>query len=104
MNGAPPEGDVPRVLDLTAEATNPNQAAPTVKTLEERREDTRRAVAILLLMGLGIIVTGWTAVGVWGDAEAVTAGGDALRTAFTGLLGLTGTVVGFYFGGSSKNT
>ncbi len=99
----PADPDEPRQLDLTTEATNAEKAAPVVQTIEEKREDTRRAVAISLLAGLAAVIVGWTAIGIWGDAGDVAAAGDVLNTAFTGLLGLTGTVVGFYFGGATKS-
>ncbi|MHB8290279.1 MAG: hypothetical protein ACYDEY_13815 [Acidimicrobiales bacterium] len=92
-----------RQLDLTTESTNAEKAAPVLKTIEEKREDTRRAVAFVLLAALAAVVIGWTTVGLWGDGSARGAAEDALKTAFAGLLGLTGTVVGFYFGGVTKN-
>lgn len=92
------------VLDLTSEATQPEKAAPIIRTIAERQEDTRRAVAMSLLVGLGLIVVAWTAIGIWADASTASTASEALRTAFTGILGLAATVVGFYFGGATKGT
>jgi hypothetical protein len=103
MTDSVSSGGEPRVLDLTSEKADQNQAAPTVKTLEEKREDTRRAVAISLLAGLAVVIFGWTLVAVFGDNGDIAAANDVLKTAFVGLLGLTGTVVGFYFGGAGRN-
>lgn len=91
-----------RELDLTDEPADPAGVEPRVTNLEERREDARRALAIGLLIGLGVVIVGWVVVGLIAD-ETDEEASMALRTAFTGLLGLSGTVVGFYFGGGTKD-
>lgn len=97
----PAGDDGMRHLDLTAEPADAAEAAPKLTPLEERREDARRTLAVWLLIGLAVVIAGWVVVGVLGD-ETDTEATDALRTAFTGLLGLTGTAVGFYFGGGTS--
>jgi hypothetical protein len=88
----------PTPLDLTDTPVEPEKATPEQETISEKREDTRKLIAIWLLVGLAIVSFAWAAVGVWGDQDAVTNAGDALDKIFTGILGLTGTAVGFYFG------
>jgi hypothetical protein len=88
----------PESLDLTGAPVEPDKASPEQETISEKREDTRKLMAIGLLLGLALVAFAWAAVGVWGDQDAVTNAGDALDKIFTGILGLTGTAVGFYFG------
>jgi len=88
----------PTPLDLTDTPIEPDKATPTEETISEKREDTRKLIAIWLLLGLVLVSFAWAAVGVWGDQDAVANAGEALDKIFTGLLGLTGTAVGFYFG------
>jgi hypothetical protein len=92
-------------LDLTDTPVEPDKATPVEETISEKREDTRKLIAIWLLVGLVLVSFAWAAVGVWGDADAVANAGDALDKIFTGILGLTGTAVGFYFGagGTAKD-
>ena len=90
--------DVP-ILNLTDEDLDQRRADPRPEgTIEERREDTRKRIAYALLLILGLVCFAWAAVGVWGDAGDVAGAGDALDKIFAGVLGLTGTAVGFYFG------
>jgi hypothetical protein len=79
-------------------ASRGGQSHPWTETISEKREDTRKLIAIWLLVGLALVSLAWAAVGVFGDEDAVTNAGDALDKIFTGILGLTGTAVGFYFG------
>jgi hypothetical protein len=90
--------DAEPTLDLTDTPVEPDKATVRAETIQEKREDTRKLIAIWLLVGLAIISFAWAAVGVWGDQAAVANAGDALDKIFTGILGLTGTAVGFYFG------
>jgi hypothetical protein len=93
-----PQDTEPTALDLTDAPVEPDKATPTEETISEKREDTRKLIAIWLLVGLVLVSFAWAAVGVWGDQDAVVNAGDALDKIFTGILGLTGTAVGFYFG------
>lgn len=88
-------------LDLTDERTDPAQASPKVKTLQQQREDVRKAIAVGLLAALALLVLVWGIVALWADPAEVRRTEDAFRTVFAGLLGLTGTVVGFYFGNAN---
>jgi hypothetical protein len=93
--------DEPRPLDLTRDddaALDPSKARVATTTIEERREDTRKLIAVALLFGLAAVSVAWLAVGVWGDSADIANAGSALDKIFTGILGLTGTAVGFYFG------
>lgn len=90
-------------LDLTAESADTTQFDPTTKTIAQQREDTRKVMAIALLVGLGLVVVGWTLTSLWADSGDVVVVTDTFRTVFTGMLGLTGTVVGFYFGGGGPS-
>jgi hypothetical protein len=85
-------------LDLTDTPVEPEKATPVEETISEKREDTRKLIAIWLLVGLALVSFAWAAVGFWGDQDASANAGNALDKIFTGILGLTGTAVGFYFG------
>ena len=95
--------DVP-VLNLTDESLDQPRADSPDRTIEEQREDTRKRIAYSLLLILGLVCLAWGAVGVWGDTGDVAGAGDALDKIFAGVLGLTGTAVGFYFGSASNGS
>jgi hypothetical protein len=91
-----------RSLDLTGDGRlEDDKAAVGAQTVEERREDTRKLITLCLLGGLGLVSVAWIAIGIWGSDSAVTEAGNSLDKIFTGILGLTGTAVGFYFGAAS---
>lgn len=96
----------PVVLDLTGEpAVESAKAKISTETIAQKREDTRKLMAMALLVALATVSIAWLAVGVWGDKGDVRNAGDALDKIFTGILGLTGTAVGFYFGvGTSEQS
>lgn len=91
----------PAPLDLTSDSVEPGRADVEVHPVELQREGTRRLIAVCLLASLAVVAVAWAAVGVWGDAADVTAAGGALDKVFTGVLGLAGTVVGFFFGAAT---
>lgn len=70
----------------------------TTKGIPEKQEDARKLISLALLVGLGLVSVGWTLVGILGDKGDIATAGAALDKIFTGILGLTGTAVGFYFG------
>lgn len=85
-------------------------AAPTVAAAEAfsvksqakntaRRERTRSFIAYALVFLLALTGAAWVLVGINTSESPADASLDKI---FVGLLGLTGTVVGFYFGSASE--
>jgi hypothetical protein len=85
-------------LDLTDE--NLDEAALTTSvTTSGKRETTRQIIAYALLALLTLTSVAWVVIGV---VASDSTAGPSLDKIFTGILGLTGTVVGFYFGSASQ--
>jgi hypothetical protein len=83
----------PIVVPPTKEAT------PPTKPLEERREEWRGWLALTLMALLSILALGLVAISIWLvrplDRETVSL---LIAGIFGPIVGLVGTVVGFYFG------
>jgi hypothetical protein len=98
--GRPSHSDV-GVIDLTDEATV-TEYSPGQKDYDpaKSREDTRRFLAIAFPILLAIVVVGSGIVlALWPDRVEVIE--KYLSMVFASLLGLVGTVSGFYFGEKS---
>lgn len=90
-------------LDLTGELFQPVLADPST-TIDSKREDTRKRIAFALLGLLSAVAIAWVLIAVLTDIEATSPVVPALDKIFSGVLALTGTAVGFYFGASSTAT
>jgi hypothetical protein len=75
------------------------KASPSTRPLEERREVWRGWLALTLMVLLSILALGLVAISVWlvrpFDRETVSL---LIAGIFGPVVGLVGTVVGFYFG------
>jgi hypothetical protein len=99
---APTAVSKPIVVRPTKEAT------PPTKPADERREEWRGWLALTLMALLSVLAVGLVAITVWLvrplDRETVSL---LIAGIFGPIVGLVGTVVGFYFGQisvSQKNT
>ena len=89
----------PGAIDLTGEGAV-GAYAVKVQDLDERREDTRTLIATALVVLLGLVVIGIGAgIMIWPDKIGVFE--KYLTMVFAPLVGLVGTVSGFYFGEKS---
>jgi len=69
-----------------------------VKTIEMARERTRATVVFTLLGLLGTIVIIPIAIAVFAkDVQLTEAHWDIIKSSLSGLLGLIGSAIGFYF-------
>ena len=100
---APPHSSHNNGLDLTDEVLQPG-LADTGTTIDGKREDTRKRIAFILLGLLAAVATAWVLIAIFVDVSATSPVVPALDKIFAGVLALTGTAVGFYFGASSTNT
>lgn len=102
-------GDVARtdnhLLDLTDEVVQPVKAEPASMTIDVKREDTRKAIAFILLGLLTAVAAAWVIIAAaLTKIDPASPVVPALDKIFAGVLALTGTAVGFYFGASSSGT
>lgn len=89
----------PKPLDLTIDRLESDKSG-VPSGVEDKREDTRKQLAIGLLAILVAACIAWVGVAfIPGAGSAVAVA--ALDKIFAGMLALTGTVVGFYFGAAA---
>ena len=85
------------VMNLADERVDEDTA--TTGTKKVSRESTRSNIAYTLLAILVLTSAGWVVVGIFAPESQANGAFDKI---FTGILGLAGTVVGFYFGSASQ--
>ena len=69
-----------------------------VKTIEMARERTRATVVLTLLVLLGLIILLPIIPAVFGaDSKLTDTHWDVIKISLSGLLGLVGSAIGFYF-------
>lgn len=94
------EIEVPPTSEVsTIEVPSTRQVTPTEMPLEERREIWRGWLALTLMILLALLAVGLVAVAVWlvrpFNLQTISL---LIAGIFGPILGLVGTVVGFYFG------
>lgn len=98
----PPASNVPSI-----DASKPSSSAPKIKIdpvdPETRRDYVRLIVTVGLLLMLFIVIV-WSCMesASWPDHWNQTK--EMLQTILPALIGLIGSVIGFYFGSASKGT
>lgn len=73
----------------------------TIRPLDERQEDTRKALAIGLSAATLLIGLIYLLVPLWAGAEKWDRASSPFQVVFTAIVGLTGSAIGYYF--SSRN-
>lgn len=88
-------------LSLIDETIEPDKIDPG-STSAARRENTRTWIAFGLLFMLAAVAAAWILIALFTDISGDDPVGPALDKIFAGVLALTGTAVGFYFGAASE--
>ncbi|PBC47233.1 hypothetical protein [Rhodococcus sp. ACPA1] len=105
----PAEDGVTARDDTTVDEVNVGSTDPqvteqpevTIRRLDERQEDTRKALAIGLSIATFLVGLIYLLVPLWAGADKWDRASSPFQVVFTAMVGLTGSAIGYYF--SSRN-
>ena len=92
------------VDEVNVGSSDPQVAAQpevTIHRLDERQEDTRKALAIGLSVATFLVGLIYLLVPLWAGADKWDRASSPFQVVFTAMVGLTGSAIGYYF--SSRN-
>ncbi|MFC9839847.1 hypothetical protein ACFVKB_39625 [Rhodococcus sp. NPDC127530] len=81
----------------TADPQVTEQPEVTIRRLDERQEDTRKALAIGLSVATFLVGLIYLLVPLWAGADKWDRASSPFQVVFTAMVGLTGSAIGYYF-------
>ncbi|EID78269.1 MULTISPECIES: hypothetical protein [Rhodococcus] len=96
--------DDAHVDEVNVGTTDPRvteQPEVTIRRLDERQEDTRKALAIGLSVATFLVGLIYLLVPLWAGTDKWDRASSPFQVVFTAMVGLTGSAIGYYF--SSRN-